>query len=547
MPPFFKIPPVKCKKYSRKKGFDTGNYTIKITITINSCSPPISIMTFRRRSQQDVERAEKQRRNDKNAQVGSPIIFDHDKGGDDLENTGSDTNRSSSSGRRKNRQSNDSLDSATTTGIVHCQLKVDEATKDDTDNEDCGKATTFTKKRSRSESHMSSSEGFVATAASISADLTDDEGGHDEESSMTSCQPSSGGSGRTSDNKPKLVDADVIQGDDLDIELRRSRRVRRVRTDNNHRSGDDPDERCRYVVFEDLPLEWWERTPGCKEAKASHMAYIDRTMDGLVGHVDQVEMDDGGDDTCASSGSNSKSCSSSSSSSSSTGTTNIHAVEQDEETFRDGRERLVLLTTLAHHDTVLEANLFPYACPEGIEHFTLWSIHELTKIEIQDYVDHWVLRHLPPRGLYRWQYDDNAGERSILLFHVHVFVETRLSWDCGSVWELSDGLSSNSGSGAMSSSSGSCNSNSSSSSSSNSSSSSSSTRANDDDLSSNTASLLAAETVQQELLPPSPPPSPPSPAPKRAHVLLPPFVPRVGLEYFPPHTIVYQQPPPTQR
>ena len=27
------------------------------------------------------------------------------------------------------------------------------------------------------------------------------------------------------------------------------------------------------------------------------------------------------------------------------------------------------------------------------------------------------------------QYDDNAGERSILLFHVHVFVETRLRWN----------------------------------------------------------------------------------------------------------------------
>jgi hypothetical protein len=24
----------------------------------------------------------------------------------------------------------------------------------------------------------------------------------------------------------------------------------------------------------------------------------------------------------------------------------------------------------------------------------------------------------------RWQYDDNSGERSINLFHVHIFVET---------------------------------------------------------------------------------------------------------------------------
>ena len=26
--------------------------------------------------------------------------------------------------------------------------------------------------------------------------------------------------------------------------------------------------------------------------------------------------------------------------------------------------------------------------------------------------------------VYRWQYDDNNGERSVRLFHVHVFIET---------------------------------------------------------------------------------------------------------------------------
>jgi hypothetical protein len=37
------------------------------------------------------------------------------------------------------------------------------------------------------------------------------------------------------------------------------------------------------------------------------------------------------------------------------------------------------------------------------------------------FVDQW-LRHNYPR-VRRWQYDDNSGERSINLFHVHVFVE----------------------------------------------------------------------------------------------------------------------------
>jgi hypothetical protein len=39
------------------------------------------------------------------------------------------------------------------------------------------------------------------------------------------------------------------------------------------------------------------------------------------------------------------------------------------------------------------------------------------------FVDGWLHRHMP--HVRRWQYDDNSGERSINLFHVHVFIETR--------------------------------------------------------------------------------------------------------------------------
>ncbi len=41
--------------------------------------------------------------------------------------------------------------------------------------------------------------------------------------------------------------------------------------------------------------------------------------------------------------------------------------------------------------------------------------------QIQRYVDDWLARHFPQ--VRRWQYDDNSGERSINLFHVHVFIE----------------------------------------------------------------------------------------------------------------------------
>jgi hypothetical protein len=40
-----------------------------------------------------------------------------------------------------------------------------------------------------------------------------------------------------------------------------------------------------------------------------------------------------------------------------------------------------------------------------------------------EFVDGWLEVSMPQ--VTRWQYDDNAGERSILLFHVHVFIETR--------------------------------------------------------------------------------------------------------------------------
>eukprot|EP01033_Poteriospumella_lacustris_P001182 gene1182-859_t len=85
------------------------------------------------------------------------------------------------------------------------------------------------------------------------------------------------------------------------------------------------------------------------------------------------------------------------------------------------REDLVLETTLAEDDTVLEPNMFPYATPEGIAHYTLWSKRDLSHDEIVHFVDSWLSKHHPQ--VRRWQYDDNSGERSILLFHVHVFVE----------------------------------------------------------------------------------------------------------------------------
>jgi len=119
--------------------------------------------------------------------------------------------------------------------------------------------------------------------------------------------------------------------------------------------------------FEDLPLEFWNRSDECKDAKSDHMDRID--------------------------------------------------------SLGVSRELLVLYTTLADKDIALEENMFPYCMPEGVRHFTLWSRKELVHHEIVSFVDDWLVRNYP--HVKRWQYDDNAGDRSVDLFHVHVYIEVQ--------------------------------------------------------------------------------------------------------------------------
>ena len=115
-----------------------------------------------------------------------------------------------------------------------------------------------------------------------------------------------------------------------------------------------------------LPLEWWERDGECRDAKRAHQDKIDRIC--------------------------------------------------------ESRESLILQTTLWLKESEMEHNLFPYATPSGIEHYTLWSLYEMSHSQIVTFVDNFLHREKPHAR--RWQYDDNMGERSIDLFHIHVFVET---------------------------------------------------------------------------------------------------------------------------
>ncbi|CEG40800.1 uncharacterized protein PHALS_10983 [Plasmopara halstedii] len=85
----------------------------------------------------------------------------------------------------------------------------------------------------------------------------------------------------------------------------------------------------------------------------------------------------------------------------------------------DSREELILATTLSNEESVLERNMFPYDTPSGIEHWTLWSRHEMKEIEIEQFVWNWLRKNA--LQVDSWNYDENMS-RSIDIFHVHVYL-----------------------------------------------------------------------------------------------------------------------------
>lgn len=132
-------------------------------------------------------------------------------------------------------------------------------------------------------------------------------------------------------------------------------------------------------------------------------------------------------------------------------TLEIDYYERDDETLRrkwahmdfvdanyDNREQRILETTLATSDIVLEKNAFPYVTPEGVGHYTLWGLREMSSAEIENYVCDWIAKNMPQATA--WQFDENET-RSIDLFHVHVYIQVHLhveehaSPDCDKVPE----------------------------------------------------------------------------------------------------------------
>ncbi|CAM9455409.1 unnamed protein product [Discosporangium mesarthrocarpum] len=116
-------------------------------------------------------------------------------------------------------------------------------------------------------------------------------------------------------------------------------------------------------------MEFWVRTEACKDVKTKHLEYLDRYYYSREQFIEDTVF------TCP--------------------------------------------FTSRQRDIVLEPNMFPYDTPRDVEHWTLWSRKDLSERELAEFVEAWAVENHP--HAVEWEYDDNAGDRSIDWYHVHVF------------------------------------------------------------------------------------------------------------------------------
>jgi len=181
-------------------------------------------------------------------------------------------------------------------------------------------------------------------------------------------------------------DSDCIAGDNRNHNFSREQideeySCREYETDygSEYESDGYTSEEDEYITFNEsklrtLKIRYWSRTQECKERKWDHMDMLDEKREEL-------------------------------------GIT---------------REDHILSTTLKGRSIHFERNMFPYDTPVDIEHWTLWGVNEMKEREIEDYVYQWIhSKDIPLAGkVVEWNYDDNP-ERSINLFHVHVYLRIR--------------------------------------------------------------------------------------------------------------------------
>ena len=70
-------------------------------------------------------------------------------------------------------------------------------------------------------------------------------------------------------------------------------------------------------------------------------------------------------------------------------------------------------------DVALEPNMFPYECPPGVTHWTLWSRREMSPAQIVRWTKTWLRAHKP--NVTKWNFDMNDNN-SVDVPHYHVFL-----------------------------------------------------------------------------------------------------------------------------
>ena len=189
-----------------------------------------------------------------------------------------------------------------------------------------------------------------------------------------------------SSDDPDASDADASNDSSVDDDdARRDRweaKRRRLEVERSNRDPDDDDDARFNPATEGtagppcvLRLEYWMRSEECTERKRAHVAAIDE-KGGYWGMEDHIEK------------------------------TVFRAIDEF-----TGKE----IST----DVALEANMFPYECPPGVTHWTLWSRFEMSPRQICAWTKTWLRENKP--GVTKWNFDMNDNN-SVDVPHYHVFL-----------------------------------------------------------------------------------------------------------------------------
>ena len=140
-----------------------------------------------------------------------------------------------------------------------------------------------------------------------------------------------------------------------------------------------------------LRLEYWMRSEACTERKRRHVEAIDARGGywGMEEHIERTVFggcDAADDDDTSSAGTITP------------------------ETKPSKKKKL---------DVALEPNMFPYECPPGVTHWTLWSRRELSPAQIVRWTKTWLRAHKP--NVTKWNFDMNDNN-SVDVPHYHVFL-----------------------------------------------------------------------------------------------------------------------------